>query len=376
MRSNLDLRSVINLVYPTPYFLVSQSAIRNKVEEFKTAFPDVELHYAMKANGERQVLEIISQLDCGFEVGSIYELRKLIALGVETARIIYGTAVKPRKQIQEAHFHGVNMFACDSLQELQKISEGAPNSKVFIRVSVDDGSSAFKFSEKFGTEKGMLVPLLLEARNKGLDPFGVSFHVGSQSKDPHAWSKAIQRLKEPITELIKEGIRLSAINIGGGFPCNYSSLSDNHTLQPIADSIHNVLYELPYPMMLFMEPGRAIVAEAVILVATVIAIVKRREISWLFLDAGVYNGLFESMAYQGSTKYRVTMLSDHKSDELMSFSIAGPTGDSPDIIIKDVMLPANIREGDKVVVHNTGAYTLSVCSDFNGFPKPNVYFID
>jgi ornithine decarboxylase len=117
------------------------------------------------------------------------------------------------------------------------------------------------------------------------------------------------------------------------------------------------------------------VAESAVLVASVIARVDRIEHTWLFLDAGVYNGLFESLAYQGSIRYRISALRPSYDAGEATFAIAGPTGDSWDVINREAQLPADITVGDKLVFHDVGAYNLVMVGRFNGFPKPHVHFV-
>jgi ornithine decarboxylase len=132
---------------------------------------------------------------------------------------------------------------------------------------------------------------------------------------------------------------------------------------------------LPYDMKVIIEPGRAIVADAAILVTSVIGRVKRNETTWLFLDAGVYNALFEALACQGSTRYQVTSMASTPNVSHAMFALAGPTGDGLDVISRQALLPENTDVGDRIIIHNVGAYTLSLASTFNGFPKPTVYFV-
>ena len=117
------------------------------------------------------------------------------------------------------------------------------------------------------------------------------------------------------------------------------------------------------------------VANAATLITSVIARIDRRGRSWLFLDAGVYNGLFETMAYQGSTRYQVTPTSGQIGTETRLFSLAGPTGDSPDVIAHEVTLPSMIGVGDRLVLHDVGAYSIVCTNRFNGFPHTNVFVI-
>lgn len=361
--------------HQTPFFLFSKQKIVDNYKKYVSLFETRGVHYAIKANAEPEVIRILDGLGSGFEVASVYEMQILKELGVSANKIIYGTSVKPASHIKESFEYGVDRFACDSEAELEKIAENAPGSKVYVRVRVNDSGSVFKFSEKFGTGAESVVPLLRRAKELDLIPYGISFHVGSQASNAHAWASALDTLREPMNELRSFGIEIEAINIGGGYPCNYHSTEDELTLEKIAEHTMAAYKNLPYQPELILEPGRGIIADTAVLVTEVIARVERAENTWLFLDAGVYNALFESMAYQGSTRYKITsMKAVHDAGEKL-FSLAGPTGDSPDIVRREILLPADMNTGDKLVIHSVGAYSLVVASRFNGFPKPAVYYV-
>lgn len=366
---------VETLRYKTPYFLFSRQKILDRLAEFKKYFPGAAIHYAMKANSEPAVLQVLADVGVGFEVASVHELHMLKKIGVAPEKMIYGTSVKPTAQIKEFHKYGVNVFAFDSLPELEKIAAVAPKAKVYCRVSVNDAGSVFKFSEKFGTDKKNIVPLLQHAKELGLHPYGISFHVGSQASNLKAWASAIENLWDTVEHLSKVGIKIDMLDIGGGYPCIYASTENELSLKEIAQTTLKQYKKLPYRPKLILEPGRGIVATSGILVASVIGRVERGAATWLFLDAGVYNGLFEAMAYQGSTRYKITSLRPSFNAGEMLFAIAGPTGDSPDIVTREALLPTDIQVGDKLVIHDVGAYSLAVTSRFNGFPKPSVYLI-
>ena len=363
------------LSYKTPFFLFSRKKILNNFRRFKELFPGSSIHYAMKANSEPGVLRTLSDAGCGFEVASTYELNMLKVIKVSPEKIIYGTSVKPSSHIKDFLNYGVDRFAFDSLPELEKIVAVAPVSRVYVRAIANDTGSVFKFSEKFGTEKGNIIMLLLRAKELGLHPYGISFHVGSQASDPKAWANTIQDLRPIIKELQKMGIIIDVLNLGGGYPCQYASSENAPTLEEIAHNTLEQYEKLPYRPKLILEPGRGIIADTGILVVSVIARVERKGNPWLFLDAGVYNGLFETMAYQGSTRYSVTSIRPIQNSGESLFALAGPTGDSPDIITREALLSQDIEVGDRLVFHKVGAYSLSVASKFNGFPKPHVYYI-
>ncbi len=210
----------------------------------------------------------------------------------------------------------------------------------------------------------------------GLKPFGISFHVGSQASNMQAWKTALHNIAEPMADLQKAGIQLEVLNIGGGYPCNtYASSEEILPLEEVAKTIYEEYAKLPYQPRLLLEPGRGIVADAGIVIGTVIARIERKEHTWIFLDSGPYNALFESMSYQGSTRYRITSLRKSFEAGESFFALAGPTGDSADVIGREILLPSDIDVGDAVVFHDTGAYCVTAHTPFNGFPKPAVYFI-
>ncbi len=360
----------------SPFFLFSKERIIEKYNEFKHYFPEADIHYAMKANAEPEFLETLFKAGSGFEVASMYELEMLKKLGVPPERMIYGTAVKPASHIKEFAAYGVDRFAFDSFSELEKIAALAPGARVYARLSVNDTGSVFKFSEKFGTAKENIVPLLTRARDLGVVPYGISFNVGSQASNPRAWAEAIVILAPIMEELMALDIKLEALDFGGGFPCTkYTSTEVDFTLEDIARETLEAYNNLPYQPQIILEPGRGLVAETAVLVTNVIARIERSEHTWLFLDAGVYSGLFESMVYQGGTRYRVTTVRQSFDSGEAPFALAGPTGDSPDVITREVFLPADVDVGDKLVVHDVGAYSLVAVCLFNGFPKPTVHYI-
>lgn len=367
--------SVQALQYETPFFLISKQKIKDKINEFKTCFPHAAIHYAMKANAEPELLQTVQNEGCSFEVASIYELKMLEELNVSPEKITFGSSVKSLAHIKYFYDYGVRLFALDSFQEVEKIAIAAPGSNVYVRMITNDAGSVFPFSEKFGTQRENIAPLLIHAKELGLNPYGISFHVGSQASNPAAWAEAIRNVGLCMEELEKVGIKIEVINLGGGYPCKYTSTEEEIALGEISKHTHDALAKLPYKTRLMLEPGRGIAAETMLLVTSVIARVERSATTWLFLDAGVYNGLFESMAYQGSTRYKVSALRNSFNGGEMLFSLAGPTGDGPDVITREAHLPSDIQVGEKLLIHNVGAYSIVAASRFNGFPKPEVYFV-
>jgi ornithine decarboxylase len=368
------LEQVRLLNFATPFFFTSRKVLERNYHAFTHLFDNAEVYYALKANSDPKVLAHLDSLGCGFEAASAYEIEMLLNVGVDVNNIVYGTSIKPAEHIRLAHQAGVQRFAADSREEVKKIAENAPGAKVFIRAIVDDVGSVFTMSERFGAPVNTVKDLILYAKQLELKTYGISFYIGSQAVHSDMWARGVYTIKPVIDELLKEGITLEVLNIGGGFPVHYDNHKDAPGLREIVIGIHNALHSLPYIPKVIMEPGRALVATSTVLVAEVIARNDRADKPWLCLDAGIYNALYEAMMHQGATRYPVYPLNPptEPTDSLL-FTLAGPTGDSLDIIARDVSLPAYMDVGDKLVFEHAGAYSITMASRFNGFPAPPLY---
>lgn len=358
---------------PTPHFAFSADRLKQCAQAFADAFPDATVYYAVKSNGDPGVLQTLHVLGVCFELASVYELHLMAEQGVPAERLIYGTAVKPQAHIETMATYGVEHYALDSAPEIDKLARVAPRARIFVRVVVDDNGSAYTMSNKFGVEIEQAISLAATAQGSGLQFEGLSFNVGSQAVDPTIWARGIDQLRPAVEHLAACGLPVRRLNIGGGFPASYAAGAPAPALDEIADHTSQALKRLPYPRpKLILEPGRALVAEAGVLVTSIIARVPRGDSEWLFLDAGVYNALFEALSCQAGLRYAISPVAP-SSALLRSYKLAGPTGDGLDVVSEDCRLPVDLAVGDRLVVHNAGAYSLSMASSFNGFPKPPVY---
>jgi ornithine decarboxylase len=372
---NIDVVERARLLnYETPFFFTVKEKLKQNYEAFTGLFDNAEVYYALKANSEPTVLEYLNQIGSGFEAASAFEVKLLLDLGVKPEKIIYGTSIKPANHIIRTFKWGIDRFAVDSREEIEKVAMHAPGAKIFVRTIVDDVGSVFMMSTRFGAPPDTVCDLILYARELGLKIYGVSFYVGSQAAHANMWAKGIHVVRPIIEELANRGVTIETLNIGGGFPVKYH----NHRLAPqlndIVASTLNALHTLPYIPKILMEPGRGIVATSTALVTTIIARSDRAHRPWLCLDAGVYNALFEAMIHQGSTRYIAHPFNPPESRvEKMLCTVAGPTGDSLDIVAHNVELPSFLNVGDKLIFENAGAYTAAMGSHFNGFPKVPSY---
>ena len=363
----------------TPFLLVNLAIIRRKYEELNRFFPFAKVYYAVKANPAREVVSLLRDLGSNFDVASRYELDELLELNVDPSRISYGNTIKKAADIRYFYEHGVRLFATDSEADLRNIGREAPGAKVFCRILSDGSETAdWPLSRKFGCHPDMAIDLILLARELNLEPYGISFHVGSQQREIGTWDSAIAKVRYISDYLEEEGIRLKLINMGGGFPANY--ISKTNELKVYAEEISRYLQEdfgddLPE---IILEPGRSLVGEAGVIVSEVVLISKKSSTGldrWLYLDVGRFNGLIET--WDESIKY--PLYSEARGNLCEDFIIAGPTCDSQDVMYEYFRnpLPAYIRPGDRVYWLTCGAYTASYASvEFNGFPPLKSYFFD
>ena len=361
---------------PTPYLVTDLDALASRYDRFTEALPGVSTFYAMKCNSTPEILRTLRRRGAGFEVASIGELRTLQTLGVDPADALYSNTIKPPAHVAAAHAAGLWRFGFDSPGELRKIAEYAPGSAVYLRLRVDDSTSVFPLSRKFGAELGAARDLLLMARRLGLRPYGMTFHVGSQFGNPSAWRQAIAAAGTLMRQLEADGIHLSMLNLGGGFPARY--VTDVPSISEIGRVVDAALHELlPYrPEVIAAEPGRHLVAEAAVMATTVLGREVRAGENWLYVDVGAYNGLMETQQSVNGWRFPLwTSRHDHVDVRHVPYTITGPSCDSSDTMFYGESLPDSLDVGDKLYIGSAGAYTLSYASAFNGFAPPVPVFV-
>jgi len=362
----------------TPFLVVDTATVERQYDELAEAFPYASVYYAVKANPASEILGLLRDRGSNFDIASVYELDRVMDLGVGPERISYGNTIKKSRDIRYFHSKGVRMFATDSEADLRNIAKAAPGSRIYVRILTEGTQTAdWPLSRKFGCQSDMAMDLLVLARDLGLEAYGVSFHVGSQQRDIGTWDAAIGKVKVIFERLRDEdGIELKMINMGGGFPANYVTRTND--LATYASEITRYLQEdfgdeLP---LIVLEPGRSLVSNAGVLVSEVVLISRKSRTGlnrWVYTDVGKFSGLIETMGE--AIKFPVYT---EKKGELEDVVLAGPTCDSADIMYEDYKypLPLNLSIEDRLYWFSTGAYTTSYSAiEFNGFPPLKAYYI-
>jgi ornithine decarboxylase len=374
--ANLRPEVLVEIDLPTPFLIGDLRLLADRFQDFRAALPGIHPFYAVKCNSAPEVLRTAAAQGAGFEIASLGELRMLQTLGVDPAGVLYSNTVKPAAHVAGAADAGVWRFAMDSEGELAKIARVAPGSAVYARIRVDDSNSVFPLSRKFGAEAHHARALLQQAERMGLQPYGLTFHVGSQCVAPSAWVQAIASAGRLMRQLYADGIEIEMLDIGGGFPACYGDHVPD--IGQIGAAVTRALEELlPYrPRLLAAEPGRHMVAETAVMVTSVLGREERAGEEWLYVDVGAYNGLMETQQSAGQWRFPLwSSRPDHGAVPQTPFTVTGPTCDSGDTMFYGVPLPVTLSEGDRLFVASAGAYTLSYASNFNGFPPPQAHFL-
>jgi ornithine decarboxylase len=321
--------------------------------------------------------ELLRDLGSNFDVATRYELDQLLRLGVSPDRMSFGNTIKKEKDIAYFYEKGVRLYATDSFEDVDKLARAAPKSRVFFRILTEGLGADWPLSRKFGSHPEMTRNLILHARDLGLEPYGISFHVGSQQRDIGQWSTALSNVGSIFAWAEDHGIKLSMVNMGGGFPANYTD--PTNPIEHYAGDITSFLKmnfgeELPE---IIIEPGRSMTGDCGVIVTEIVNVAKKSThdlYHWVFFDIGKFGGLIETL--DEAIKYPIYF---EKHGPTLDIIIAGPTCDSMDILYEkhSYDMPAGTKIGERAYILTTGAYTQSYSSIyFNGFPPLTAYILN
>jgi ornithine decarboxylase len=361
----------------TPCLVLDVDRVESNFHALHAALPLARIYYAVKANPAAPVLQRLVQLGSSFDAASIEEIEFCLDAGAEPASVSFGNTIKKVSAIRRAHEAGVTMFAFDSAEELEKLAEHAPGSRVYCRILVENKGADWPLSRKFGATVEMARELMLRAGELGLDPYGLSFHVGSQQTSTASYEAAIGKVAMLFTELCDAGVNIRMVNLGGGFPTRYRD--EVPEIDRFGDAIMGAMTEHfgnALPEML-IEPGRFIVGDAGLVSAEVVLVSRRDHndpVRWVYLDIGRFGGLAETEGE--SIKYRIT--TPHDGTPTGPVAIAGPTCDGADIMYErsNYRLPLALAHGDRVELLSAGAYVTTYASQrFNGFAPLSEHYI-
>ena len=362
--------------FDRPTVVFDLGLLRQKYRALDAGLATAAIFYAVKANPAPEIIAALAGLGGRFDCASRGEIDLCLSLGVAPDRIAFGNTIKKASDIAHAHAAGVRQFAADAEEELAKIARYAPGARVILRMLVEVSEADWPLSRKFGCSRREALRLMDLGRALGLDVAGISFHPGSQMREPAMWAPALDAALALWEDARAAGHALRILNIGGGFPAFYG--------QPLpateayaATVMGMVRARFGEEVAVMAEPGRGLVAEAGVIVAEVVLVARKDQddlARWVYLDIGKFSGLAETMdeaiRYQFETR--------HGDAPTGPCILAGPSCNSADVLYekRPVQLPLGLEAGDKLRILCTGAYTTSYSSvGFNGFPPLDAVFV-
>lgn len=363
--------------FDRPTMVFDLDVLRNKYRALERGLGDATIHYAVKANPAPEVVGALAAVGSHFDAASRGEIDLCLRLGVPAQHIAFGNTIKRAADIAHAHAMGVEQFAADSEAEMRKLAEHAPGARVILRLLIEASQADWPLSRKFGSSAREALRLMDLGRFLGLDVAGISFHAGSQMREPRMWAMALDSALALWTEAQDAGHALRILNIGGGFPAFYGHPLPE-TEAYAAEVMQMVRARFGSDVHVMAEPGRGLVAEAGVICAEVMLVARKDHddlARWVYLDIGKFSGLAETI----DEAIRYQFESRHGEDaETGPCILAGPSCDSADVLYekRPVQLPMALRDGDKIRILCTGAYTTSYSSvGFNGFPPLDAVFL-
>jgi len=346
-----------------PVMVFAPSVLEQTAKRFLDGFPGM-VTYAVKANPDEAVIQTLLGAGIrGFDVASPAEIDLIGRLAPGAARH-YHNPVRARSEIAHAVRAGVKAWSVDSESELAKLIEMVPpeGCEISPRFKLPVTGAIYDFGSKFGATPDLAAELLSRVAAAGFTP-SLTFHPGTQCTDPGAWEHYIRTARD-ICDMA--GTRAHRLNVGGGFPSHrvHGVLPDLEAIFDLIGRTNAEVFGDDAPALV-CEPGRGLCADAFSLITRVKAV---RDGTAVFLNDGVYGGLAE-LPVIGNID-RVDVLRPDgtpRGGDEMGRVIFGPTCDSVDRLPGDMVLPDAIAEGDYVVFHGAGAYSVVTNTRFNGF---------
>lgn len=368
--------------YGTPLYVYDLAWIRRQVGIFQNAFADVDhlLAYSVKANGNLALLQELSALGCGADITSGGELYRALRAGISAERIVFAGVGKTEVEIGEALDADILAFNVESRSELERIdavasAKGVP-ARFAIRVNPDvlaitphKYTATGHLETKFGVPWGETRALYAWAHDRPfLQAVGIDVHIGSQITDPKPYETALDRVLTLVEELRSSGVTLDYLDIGGGYGISYDGepgLDVSELARRIGPRVSAA------GLRLVLEPGRALVGEAGVLL-TRVQYVKRGNKTFLIVDGGM-SELIRPSHYGGYHQIEPV----GPVDELATgtVDVVGPICETGDFLGLDREMPVP-AEGALLAVRTAGAYGFSMSSNYNGRPRPAEVLVD
>ena len=362
--------------YGTPCYVYSQQTLERHWHAVDAAFAKHphRICYAVKANGNLALLRILAELGAGFDIVSGGELARALAAGADPQKIVFSGVGKTTTEIRQALSAGIGVFNVESLPEIHRINDIAASmnkiAAVAVRINPDINAHTHPYistglaHNKFGIDKNDVLAVYKTIQQlPALKAVGMACHIGSQILELSPFAEALSCVLQLVTALKEEGTILQHVDIGGGLGVCYDTETPP-SLDDYASTLLNTLQkQAPYPLDLWLEPGRVIVANAAILVSKIEYIKETASKTFAILDAGMTD-LVRPALYDAH--HKIIAVKKLKQKEIM-VDLVGPVCESSDFLGKSRLLAIN--PGDLIAIRSVGAYGFSMGSHYNARPR-------
>jgi diaminopimelate decarboxylase len=361
--------------YGTPLYVYSRDALERAYLDYAQALEgrDALVCFAVKANSNIAVLNVLARLGAGFDVVSLGEIERVVRAGGDPAKVVFSGVGKQAHEIRRALELGIHCFNIESEAELERVNEVAAamgmTAKVSFRVNpdVDAGTHPYistglkenKFGIAIERARGVY---RRAAQLASIEIVGMDCHIGSQLTELRPFLDALDRLLVLVDELADDGIQIKHLDLGGGLGVCYT----DEQPPSAADYIAAVLEKLgDRPLSLIFEPGRSIAANAGVLLTRVEFLKSNGDKNFAIID-GAMNDLIRPALY--SAYQEIVPLTLREEGESTTYDLVGPVCETGDFLGKDREL--NLQPGDLLAVCSAGAYGFVMSSNYNTRPRP------
>ena len=354
-------------------YISSPKFIVHLVNKFHSMMPRVIPHYAVKCNDDEVLLKTLLANGVNFDCASSSEIRKVMSLGAKPEQIIFAHTVKNPDDIVFARLAGVNVATFDSTYEIDKMKIYHQDCELVLRIRCDDPNATISLGSKYGANHEDIPDLLQYAFDHNINVVGISFHVGSGSRNPDAFYRAIKHAKEAFDVATNIGHKMKLLDIGGGFHADFDEDGDLSTC--VIDYINDGLKDFfdTNDVKVIAEPGRFFAEHYSALCVKIIGKRKRDGVFEYFINDGTYSGFSNCIFEKSVPEMNIVRKINDDEPEFPSV-IYGCTCDSVDIIRDSIILP-ELHVDDWLFVNSWGAYTNVLVTKFNGFGQYEVVYI-
>ena len=367
----------------TPCYVYSHATLERHYRVFDEAFGDWPHHicFAVKANGNLAVLQVLERLGAGFDIVSGGELARVLAAGGRASNVVFSGVGKSRNEIAKALTAGVRILSIESGEELERVNAVALSlghkAPIGIRINPDVDPNTHPYiatglrENKFGVPAADAPELYRKASAMaGIEVVGIGCHIGSQLTEIAPFCDAVERVLDVVDTLAQEDIRLSHLDLGGGVGIRYSDETPPDP-KDYVQAILAILKRRNCDLAVTLEPGRAIAGNAGVLLSSVEYIKSGPEKDFVIVDAAM-NDLLRPALYQA---WHEVVRADRGPDrKMLTCDVVGPVCETGDFIARDRQLA--VAPGDLVVVRSVGAYGFVMASNYNTRPRPAEVMVD